>query len=143
QPNALDTPTERLFGPPPVPAVVARHPSPQDTIDRVIPDVGGMFAGFRLVRELGRGAFGRVFLAEQADLADRPVALKVAPRLAGEVRTLARLQHTNIVPVYSAHQAPPLTAVCMPYFGATTLAAVLSDVTTEAERPASGRAIAA
>jgi serine/threonine protein kinase/lipoprotein NlpI len=94
--------------------------------------------GFRLVRELGRGAFGRVFLAEQIDLANRPVALKVASRLTGEVRTLARLQHTNIVPVYSTHEAPPVTALCMPYFGATTLASVVSDLIT-GERPTGGR----
>ena len=137
--NPSDTPTEQLFGLPQRPAPVIRRPSPQDEIDRALPDVGQVFAGFRLVRELGRGAFGRVFLAEQVDLADRPVALKVAPRLAGEVRTLARLQHTNIVPVYSAHRAPPMTAVCMPYFGDTTLAAILFDLANN-ERPASGRA---
>ena len=136
KPKASDTPAERGSD------LAAGHDwSPQATIDRLLPDPGQVFAGFRLVRELGRGAFGRVFLAEQADLADRPVALKVAPRLAGEVRTLARLQHTNIVPVYSAHRAPPLTAVCMPYFGPTTLAAVLADLAA-GDRPTSGRVLA-
>ena len=137
-----DTPTDQMFGPPPVPLVpplpdTSPEATAQAAIDRLVPGPGEMFAGFRLVRELGRGAFGRVFLAEQASLADRPVALKVAPRLGGEVRTLARLQHTNIVPVYSAHRVPPLTALCMPFFGTTTLASVLADVST-GNRPTSG-----
>jgi eukaryotic-like serine/threonine-protein kinase len=102
---------------------------------------GDIFLGFRLVREIGRGAFARVFLAEQADLADRPVALKVSAVLPGEVRTLARLQHTNIVPVYSVHRSGRFQAVCMPFCGGTTLAAVLSDC-ANANRPLSGRAIA-
>jgi serine/threonine protein kinase/Flp pilus assembly protein TadD len=141
RPKPADAPTEQISGPPRVPAVPDTAPAPQSALDRLLPPLGETSLGFRLVRELGRGAFGRVYLAEQADLAGRPVALKVAPRLAGEVRTLARLQHTNIVPVYSAHQAPPLTALCMPFFGATTLASVLADVET-GERPTSGLAIA-
>src|SRR3954464_1604736 len=43
-----------------------------------LPEAGTNFRGFRLLEELGRGAFGRVFLARQGDLADRPVVLKVA-----------------------------------------------------------------
>src|SRR5262245_50139200 len=38
-----------------------------------IPPAGAHFLGFDLIAELGRGAFGRVYLARQADLADRPV----------------------------------------------------------------------
>src|SRR4051794_30602537 len=34
-----------------------------------MPEVGGEFLGFRLIGELGRGAFGRVYLARQGDLA--------------------------------------------------------------------------
>src|SRR5262249_2805854 len=66
-----------------------------------LPEVGGAFCGFRLVAELGRGAFGRVFLSHQGDLADRPVALKVSAEIREESQRLARLQHTNIVPIYS------------------------------------------
>src|SRR5690242_5891816 len=42
-----------------------------------MPEVGETFLGFRLVGELGRGSFARVFLAEQEVLAGRQVALKV------------------------------------------------------------------
>ncbi|WP_197526668.1 serine/threonine-protein kinase [Botrimarina colliarenosi] len=85
------------------------------------PEPGEGFAGFRLVRELGRGAFARVFLAEQNDLARRLVVLKVSQRRSLEPEHLARLQHTNIVPIYSVHEAGGLIGVCMPYCGERTL----------------------
>ena len=59
--------------------------------------------------------------SRQGDLADRPVALKVSAELFGEPQALAQLQHTHIVPIYSTHRVGRLRAVCMPYFGATTL----------------------
>jgi serine/threonine protein kinase/tetratricopeptide (TPR) repeat protein len=89
------------------------------------PEPGAEVVGFRLVRELGRGAFARVYLAEQADLAGRFVALKLSTKLVAEAQTLARLQHTNIVPVYSIHRAGRFHVVCMPYLGSATLADVL------------------
>ncbi len=89
-----------------------------------LPKVGDTFLGFELIGELGRGAFGCVFLAKQSSMADRLVALKVATELFGEKLTLARLQHTNIVPIYSVHRAGAFQALCMPYLGATTLADV-------------------
>src|SRR4051812_21742460 len=66
------------------------------------PVVGAVVAGFILERELGRGSFGRAFLARQEDLAGRPVVLKFSPAVfVSEAHTLARLQHTNIVPIFS------------------------------------------
>jgi serine/threonine protein kinase/tetratricopeptide (TPR) repeat protein len=104
-----------------------------------LPGVGDRFAGFDVLAVLGTGTFGRVYLARQGDLADRYVALKVSTDLAGESRALARFQHTNIVPIYSVHRVPPFQAVCMPYFGATTLAHLLTRVRGEAGLPATGR----
>ena len=105
------------------------------------PEVGQEFLGFRLIGELGRGAFGRVYLARQGDLADRPVALKVSTGCFAESQKLARLQHTHIVPVYSFHRAGPLQAVCMPYFGPTTLADVLETLGRHDTLPASGKGL--
>src|SRR5262249_33659895 len=45
------------------------------------PEAGERFCGFQLLRELGRGAFARVFLARQDDLAQRPVVLKISTQL--------------------------------------------------------------
>jgi serine/threonine protein kinase/tetratricopeptide (TPR) repeat protein len=92
-----------------------------------LPAVGEELFDFRLRQELGRGAFARVFLAEQADLAGRPVVLKVSEIEGDEPQTLAQLQHTHIVPIYSVHEDAPagLRAVCMPFFGGASLSAVL------------------
>src|SRR5262249_35984965 len=43
-----------------------------------LPEVGDEVFGFRLLRELGRGSFARVFCAEQKTLAGRPVVVKVS-----------------------------------------------------------------
>jgi serine/threonine protein kinase/Flp pilus assembly protein TadD len=86
------------------------------------PRIGDTLFGFKLVGELGRGAFARVFLAHQEALASRPVALKVTLRPTREAERLARLQHTNIVPVYSVHDEGSVQVICMPFLGRTTLA---------------------
>src|SRR5262245_29320525 len=91
------------------------------------PSVGETIAGFRLLCELGHGSCGRVFLAKQTALADRPVVLKITPRDGGEHTSLARLQHTNIVPLYWVidDAARSIRILCMPYFGRVTLASLL------------------
>jgi serine/threonine protein kinase/Flp pilus assembly protein TadD len=88
----------------------------------ILPNVGDTFLHFRLIDLLGEGAVGKVYLAEQPELADRYVALKVSTDLLGEPAKLARLQHSAIMPVYSVHETEGLQAVCMPFFGRTTLA---------------------
>ena len=108
---------------------------------RQMPDIGERFECFDLVGELGRGAFGRVFLARQDDLARRFVALKITPQISQEPHQLAQLQHTNIVPVYSVHRQGSLQAICMPFLGPTTLADVLRTFELSRSLPVSGRAI--
>ena len=66
---------------------------------------------YRVVRPLGRGGMGQVFLGHDPVL-DRPVAIKlpsaVAPSPAArerfliEARAIARLTHPNVVAVYQA-----------------------------------------
>lgn len=85
-------------------------------IEREFPGLVNALAGdYTIVRELGRGGMGVVFLARD-DRLDRPVALKVLPpalasdptvreRFLREARTAAQLSHPNIVPVYSADEA--------------------------------------
>jgi serine/threonine protein kinase/lipoprotein NlpI len=103
-----------------------------------LPAPGSKFLGFRLESELGRGAFGRVYLARQSALAHRPVALKISADVLGETNALAQLQHTNIVPIYSVHRSGPLQAVCMPFLGSNTFADVLRELKQHATLPDSG-----
>ncbi len=100
------------------------------------PTAGQTIGGFRLTAEIGRGSFARVFRAEERQLADRPVVLKVSRAGSREPQTLARLQHTHIVPVYSyrTDQATDLHLLCMPYLGGVTLAQILADPATQEAR---------
>ncbi len=91
-----------------------------------LPDVGDCFLGFELVECIGRGAFGTVFLARQTNLASRSVVLKVTAGGTLEADRLARLQHTNIVPIHSVHADDHLVVVCMPFLGRHTLADLLA-----------------
>ncbi len=102
------------------------------------PQPGGGFLNFQLIRELGRGAFARVYLAQQIGLADRPVVLKVGLDLWGEVQTLAQLQHSNVVPLYSVHHTRHFQVVCMPYLGSTTLDDVIWALIRRGRLPQTG-----
>jgi len=93
----------------------------------LLPSAGEPLGDFQLLAELGRGARSRVFLAAHAPLADRLVVLKVSPRQDREFLSLARLQHTHIIPLYGAYDFPErnLRALCQPYAGGATLARLL------------------
>jgi tetratricopeptide (TPR) repeat protein len=95
--------------------------------DLVFPRIGDVWGDCYVLAELGRGAHGRVFLASQPALADRPVVLKLTPCRGREHLSLARLQHTGIVPLFFARDDPArnLRTLCMPYFGGIPLAQLL------------------
>jgi eukaryotic-like serine/threonine-protein kinase len=105
-----------------------------------LPDVGDQVFGFLLCQPLGSGAFARVFLGEQTDLARRLVVLKISAAQGHEPQTLAQLQHTNIVPIYSVHDdaSAGLRALCMPYFGGASLSDVLKRLRATTPRPTAG-----
>src|SRR5262252_1350894 len=70
------------------------------------------FDEFRIVRSLGMGAMGQVYLAHDS-LLDRPVAVKFVlaadpsaqARILEEARAIARLQHPNVVAIYRVAEA--------------------------------------
>ena len=86
---------------------------------------------YSLDRELGRGGMGIVYLAREVRLA-RPVAIKVLPpalaarldlrdNFLREARTVAGLNHPNIVPVYAAGERDGFVYLVMAYVEGTTL----------------------
>jgi len=95
--------------------------------DLALPEI----PGFLILNECGRGGMGIVYLAEQVDLGRR-VALKfLKPELAGsasqrarlvvEATALARLQHPNIVQIFSTgtHEGRPF--IVQEYVGGGSL----------------------
>jgi len=75
------------------------------------------FEGYKLVRLIGRGGMGEVYLAHDTVL-DRPVAVKfiaalepggrIRERFLREARAIARLQHPNVVAIYRAGEVAGL-----------------------------------
>lgn len=76
-------------------------------------------------RELGRGAFGRAFLAEDPVLG-RLRVVKVAPGGTAEARMIGGLNHPNVVDVLWSRPAGGRIAVCQPFVGAATLATLIA-----------------
>jgi eukaryotic-like serine/threonine-protein kinase len=93
--------------------------------------IGETIANCKILAELGQGAEGRVYLATQPALGDRPVVLKVSPLQGQEHLSLARLQHTHIVPLYAVHDDTESgeRVLCMPYFGSASLHKLLHELT--------------
>ena len=90
------------------------------------------FGRFSIVRELGRGGFGVVFLAEDRVLG-RQVALKVPRpevlitpevrrRFVREAEAASRLDHPNVVPVYEVGEESPICYIASAYCEGLTLA---------------------
>jgi eukaryotic-like serine/threonine-protein kinase len=107
------------------------------------PEEGERLGELQLLRKLGQGAAGRVFLATQPSLSDRPLVVKLTERCGNEHLSLARLQHTHIAPLYLVQDFPErnLRAICMPYVGGASWSWFLEALK---ERPAaqrSGRSI--
>ncbi|HWB09354.1 MAG TPA: protein kinase [Pirellulales bacterium] len=91
------------------------------------PEPGQTLGGFKLVEMLGRGAYARVYLAEEAAIGSRRVVVKASLGGGNEAHTLGKLVHPNIVPIYSVQTEPEfgLTLICMPFLGRATLHDVL------------------
>jgi serine/threonine-protein kinase len=75
----------------------------------------GLSRRFRLVRRLGKGGMGTVFLAEQIGVGHRPVALKVLhrtlldnpdflQRFQSEAASTGRIRHPNVVTIHESGQ---------------------------------------
>ena len=105
--------------------IEGRPPQPHSATPE-LPQVGQRIDDFELLAELGRGAVGVVFLARQVSL-DRRVALKVSANVGAEGRTMASLEHRNIVQVFAevVDRERNLRLLCMQFVPGTTLEDVL------------------
>ncbi|HVT26439.1 MAG TPA: serine/threonine-protein kinase, partial [Lacipirellulaceae bacterium] len=98
--KAPQSPPNAPAGPPPT---IELRPNERRSSDNEAPMAllpGAKVDDFEVVRLLGRGAFGHVYLARQISL-DRLVALKISANRGSEGRTMARLEHQHIVQVFS------------------------------------------
>ena len=93
--------------------------------------VAGLFPSLQILEPLGAGGMGAVYKARQTGL-DRVVALKILPeelaadvkfalRFTREARTLAKLNHPNIVSVYEFGHVGDTYFFLMEYVEGTTL----------------------
>jgi serine/threonine protein kinase len=90
---------------------------------------------YKVERMLGKGGMGAVFLAHDLTL-ERQVAIKVLPpdismdehivkRFQQEAKTSAKLDHTNIIPIYRVESEGGLNYFVMKYIEGTSLEDVL------------------
>ncbi len=99
-----------------------------------LPDEGDLVGGlYRLVRVLGKGAFGKVYVAERIDVPEHQVALKVMPRemysgrnVERELVMLAAAGHPNIVQLKDHGSTGAYVWFTTPVYEGETLAARLS-----------------
>jgi Protein kinase domain len=104
------------------------------------------FGRYRILRELGRGAMGTVYLAHDSQL-DRPVALKVPQftradgpearqRFLSEARAAATIVHPNVCPVYDAGEINGTLYLTMAYLQGPNLGQLLEAATPLPEQQA-------
>ncbi len=106
---------------------MSRHPSNSPAPGAVtLPET---FGPYQIVRPLGKGAMGSVYLARDTRL-NRDVALKVSniadkpevlERLRREARAAASLTHPNLCPVYEFDVRDGIAYLTMAYIDGPTL----------------------
>lgn len=106
---------------------------------------GVVLGDFTIIRELGRGGMGVVYLAEQAGL-KRRVALKVlrhhltlerrhVDRFLREARNAARLRHPHIVTIHHVGSVDGHYYIAMEYMPGPTVAAMIAQLKKLGRRP--------
>lgn len=100
--------------------------------------IGQRLGDFEILKMIGQGGMGAVFLARQVSL-DREVAVKVISSVGGsqakdldrfkrESKVLAKITHPNIVPIYEIGQHGPYSYFAMEYVKGISLDKILSGI---------------
>ena len=104
--------------------LIADSPELLSVPDAPWPEPGDRLEGMELIGHLGRGSFGRAFLAFD-EATNRTCVVKLATGRSAEGRIIGGLgRHPHITDVYWSRVVGNRTAVCMPYVGSTTLEAI-------------------
>ena len=82
---------------------------------------GDLIGDFMILKRLGRGSRGDVYLANHQEDVNRKVVLKFTGGAKNEAQLLGKLRHRNIIPVLCHKEFGNTQAVCMPYLGDLTL----------------------
>jgi serine/threonine protein kinase len=124
--------------PPPIPEVARKPPS---TLDMSACQPGELALGnFRLLEELGTGSFATAWMAQQEGTERRAVVKTahphlmrgkysqlIASRFAAEFKAATRVQHPNLVTVFTAgNTASGLPAIAMEYIPGLLLKEILT-----------------
>lgn len=116
-------------------SVVSMDESMIDIAPRTTVSLPKQFGRYEIQGELGQGAMGSVFWA-QDKLLDRPVALKVAnlpeeknekhrQRFLQEARAAAKLSHPNLCPIFDVGELNGILYLTMAYLEGKTLRQIL------------------
>lgn len=112
------------------------HESSVQSDVRSLPQGGEEFCGYHILRELGRGAMGTVFLAE-VPVIGHQVALKIlesnlreshvaVTRFEREAKLLSKLDHPGLVPLYSYGESQGLRYLVMKAINGVSLSSAIS-----------------
>ena len=106
----------------------------EPTEDADLPDIHDTIGQYRLVRRLGAGMFGSVYVAERTDVPEHRVALKVINRavygerdVSRELVMLAAATHPNIVELKDHGMTNAYVWLTMPLYDGQTLAERLDE----------------
>jgi serine/threonine protein kinase len=110
-------------------ATVVDRSGPAPFPTEVLPDVGSIVGGhYRLVRLLGKGMFGKVYVAQRVDVPAHQVALKLVPRevysgrnVERELVMLAAASHPNIAQLKDHGTTDSYVWLTMPVYEGETL----------------------
>jgi len=129
-------PTTPVASPAPRAAARERTPAPGTILNYGELPVGmQLLERYRVVRKIGRGGFGVVYLVEDAAIQDQ-VILKIlhpqlsadetmAQRFVQELKLTRRITHKNVIRIYDFLDLGGARAVSMEYFPGTDLGAML------------------